>query len=53
MSPEEAAGHLGWLALFAGMDTPATSLLTQQRPGWRPTPVDGWEPVAMSVEAGA
>ena len=52
MSPEEAAGHFGPLALFAGMDTPASSVLTQQRLGWRPTPVDGWEPVAVSVEAG-
>ena len=53
MSPEEVAGHFGWLAFFAGMDTPASSVLTQQRLGWRPTPVDGREPVAMSVEAGA
>ena len=52
-SPEEAAGHFGPLSLFTGMDTPASSVLTQQRLGWRPTPVDGWEPVVMSVEAGA
>jgi nucleoside-diphosphate-sugar epimerase len=37
MSPEEAAGHFGWLAFFAGMDLPASSALTQQRLGWRPT----------------
>jgi hypothetical protein len=37
MSPEEAAGHFGWHASFAGMDAPASSLLPQQRPGWRPT----------------
>ncbi|MDR3460568.1 MAG: SDR family oxidoreductase [Verrucomicrobiae bacterium] len=36
-SPAEAAGHFGWLAMFAGMDMPASSLLTQQRLGWRPT----------------
>jgi nucleoside-diphosphate-sugar epimerase len=36
MSPEEAAGHFGWLAFFAGMDAPASSVLTQQRLGWRP-----------------
>ncbi len=37
MSPEEVAGHFGWLAFFAGMDMPASSALTQQRLGWRPT----------------
>jgi hypothetical protein len=41
MSPEEAAGHFGWLAFFAGMDAPASSVLTQQRPGWRPTQKPG------------
>jgi nucleoside-diphosphate-sugar epimerase len=41
MSPEEAAGHFGWLALFAGMDLPASSVLTQQRLGWRPTQKPG------------
>jgi nucleoside-diphosphate-sugar epimerase len=40
-SPEEAAGHFGWLALFAGMDIPASSALTQQRLGWRPTQKPG------------
>jgi nucleoside-diphosphate-sugar epimerase len=35
-SPEEAAGHFGWLGFFAGMDGPASSALTQQRLGWRP-----------------
>jgi hypothetical protein len=41
MSPEEAAGHFGWLALFAGMDAPASSVLTQRRLGWRPTQEPG------------
>ena len=40
-SPEEATGHFGPLALFAGMDTPASSVLTQQRPAWRPTQKTG------------
>jgi nucleoside-diphosphate-sugar epimerase len=35
-SPEEAAGHFGWLGFFAGTDGPASSALTQQRLGWRP-----------------
>jgi nucleoside-diphosphate-sugar epimerase len=36
-SPEEAAAHFGWLAVFAGRDMPASSALTQQWLGWRPT----------------
>ena len=35
-SPQEAAGHFGWLAAFAGLDCPASSKLTQERLGWRP-----------------
>ncbi len=37
ISTEEAAGHFGWLGFFAGMDMPASSALTQERLGWRPT----------------
>jgi len=36
-SPEEAAGHFGWLAFFLAFDSPASSAQTQQRLGWRPT----------------
>jgi len=41
LSREEAAGHFGWLAFFAGMDAPSTSALTQVRLGWRPTQAAG------------
>jgi nucleoside-diphosphate-sugar epimerase len=37
MSPDEAAAHFGWMAMFAGLDMPASSKQTQQRLGWRPT----------------
>jgi nucleoside-diphosphate-sugar epimerase len=37
MSPEEAAAHFGWMAMFAGLDMPASSKQTQERLGWRPT----------------
>jgi nucleoside-diphosphate-sugar epimerase len=37
MSPEEAAGHFGWMAMFAGLDMPASSAQTQERLGWHPT----------------
>ncbi|MGH9445139.1 MAG: SDR family oxidoreductase [Terriglobia bacterium] len=36
-SPEEAAAHFGWLGAFVGLDCPASSALTQERLGWRPT----------------
>jgi len=37
LSQEEAPSHFGWLAMFAGLDMPASSALTRQRLGWRPT----------------
>jgi nucleoside-diphosphate-sugar epimerase len=37
LSPEEAQGHFGWLAMFASVDMPASSALTRQRLGWKPT----------------
>jgi len=37
LSPEKAAAHFGWLAMFAGLDMPASSAQTQQRLGWQPT----------------
>ena len=36
-TPEEAADHFGWFALFAAADIPASSALTRERLGWRPT----------------
>ena len=41
MSAEDAAAHFGWLSIFAGMDMPTSSALTQQRLGWRPTQTSG------------
>jgi nucleoside-diphosphate-sugar epimerase len=37
LSPEEAQGHFGWLAMFAGVDMPASSAQTRQRLEWHPT----------------
>ena len=37
LSAEEAPGHFGWLAAFAGLDLPASSAQTRERLGWRPT----------------
>jgi len=36
-SGDEAADHFGWIARFFGIDGPASSALTQERLGWRPT----------------
>ena len=35
-SPEEAADHFGWFALFAGMDVPTSSERTRALLGWEP-----------------
>ena len=37
LSPEEAAGHFGWLAAFAALDLPASGAQTQAKLGWHPT----------------
>jgi nucleoside-diphosphate-sugar epimerase len=37
MSPEEAAGHFGWLAHFVGMDLAASGAQTQEQLKWSPT----------------
>ena len=37
LPPAEAADHFGWLALFAGLDLPASSVWTRERLGWEPT----------------
>jgi nucleoside-diphosphate-sugar epimerase len=37
ITPEEAPAHFGWLAMFASLDAPASSALTRERLGWRPT----------------
>jgi nucleoside-diphosphate-sugar epimerase len=36
---EEAGKYYGPLAMFAGLDIPASSALTQQRLGWKPTQI--------------
>lgn len=36
---EEAGDYFGPLAMFAGLDMPASSALTQQRLGWKPTEI--------------
>jgi nucleoside-diphosphate-sugar epimerase len=35
-SADLAADHFGWMAMFFGMDGPASGALTRERLGWRP-----------------
>ncbi len=37
ISAEEAAAHFGWWGAFAGADLLASSAITQQKLGWKPT----------------
>jgi nucleoside-diphosphate-sugar epimerase len=41
ISAEEAAPHFGFLGFFVGADVPASSALTRERLGWRPTAQPG------------
>jgi nucleoside-diphosphate-sugar epimerase len=36
IAPSEAAAHFGWLAMFAGLDMPASSAETRKQLGWQP-----------------
>lgn len=35
--PEDASAHFGWLAAYVANDVPASSTLTRELTGWRPT----------------
>ncbi len=37
IAPEEAGEHFGWMGAFFALDAPASSALTQERLGWKPT----------------
>ncbi|TIU60680.1 MAG: NAD-dependent dehydratase, partial [Mesorhizobium sp.] len=37
LSQDEAADHFGWLAMFAGLDLPASSEWTRAHLSWQPT----------------
>ncbi|MGH3297087.1 MAG: SDR family oxidoreductase [Trebonia sp.] len=37
IAPQDAAGHFGFLGMFAAADNPASSALTRRRLGWAPT----------------
>ena len=37
VAPEEAQAYFGWIAMFAGLDMPASSAQTRRKLGWEPT----------------
>jgi len=37
LSKEEAVAHFGWFATFAAIDCPASSQITREKLGWKPT----------------
>lgn len=37
IAAEETPAYFGWLAMFAGLDMPASSAWTREKLGWEPT----------------
>ena len=36
LTGDEAASHFGWMAMFAGVDMPASNAITRKKLGWTP-----------------
>jgi nucleoside-diphosphate-sugar epimerase len=47
ISPDRAGAHFGWLAPFAGVDMPASSVKTQAELGWRPIEIGVLEDIGQ------
>jgi nucleoside-diphosphate-sugar epimerase len=52
LTQEQAMGHFGWLGMFAGVDMPASSRITQESLGWRPTHTGLIEDIATAAVLG-
>ena len=50
LSAEQAGEHFGWLGMFAALDIPASSEITQQQLGWRPSGESLIEDIANARE---
>ena len=37
IKPEDAEAHFGWVAMFARLDMPSSSIITRQKLNWKPT----------------
>lgn len=36
LTGDEVAAHFGWMAMFAGVDMPASNAITRKKLGWTP-----------------
>lgn len=52
VAPEEAMAHFGWLGMFGGVDMPASSHITQEKLGWKPTHTGLIEDIATGTQLG-
>jgi hypothetical protein len=52
LAQEEAMAHFGWLGMFASVDMPATSRITQEKLGWRPMHTELIEDIATGTHLG-
>ncbi len=52
IAADDAQSHFGWLGLFAGVDMPASSQITRDRLGWRPTQPGLLEDIATAAALG-
>ncbi len=52
VAPEEAMAHFGWMGMFASVDMPATSHITQAKLGWKPTHTGLIEDIATGTHLG-
>jgi nucleoside-diphosphate-sugar epimerase len=52
LAQEDAMAHFGWLGMFASVDMPATSHITQERLGWTPTHTGLIEDIATGTQLG-
>ena len=52
LAKEQAAAHFGWLGMFASADTPASSRITRDKLGWKPTHTRLIEDIATGTQLG-
>ena len=53
VSNEEAQDHFGWLGMFIGTDMPASSQITREHLGWRPSHTGLLQDIATAQALGA
>ena len=50
--PEELMDHFGWLGIFASVDMPASSRITQEKLSWKPRHTGLIEDIAIGAQLG-